>query len=163
WSVRDLGSRNGTAVDGEKLTGERAGEAPRVVRTGSSLLLPAADISPLRAGITRVGPMLMGPTLQRAFNAVMRAARTGRILHVTGESGSGKELAARAFHDVGASGGGPFVAVNCATLQETLAERLLFGARRGAYSGAVDAKGFVQIARAGTLFLDEVAELDLAV
>jgi transcriptional regulator with PAS, ATPase and Fis domain len=111
----------------------------------------------------RVGAMMMGPSMQRAWKAVLRAARTARVLHVTGESGTGKELAARAFHDAGPSHGGPFVAVNSASLVENLAERLLFGARKGAYSGAVDAKGFVQSAHGGTLFLDELAELDLGV
>jgi transcriptional regulator with PAS, ATPase and Fis domain len=82
---------------------------------------------------------------------------------VTGESGSGKELAARAFHDAGPKSSGPFVAVNAATLPEALSERLLFGARKGAYSGALDAQGYIQSAHGGTLFLDEVAELDLAV
>ena len=163
WSVRDLGSRNGTAVDGEKLSDECAGEALRVVRTGSSLFLLAPDLRPLRAGVDVAGGMVMGPALERAFKAVTRAARMGRIVHVTGESGAGKELLARAFHDGGPARRGPFIAVNGATLPENIAERLLFGARKGAYSGAVDAKGFVQSAHGGTLFLDEVAELDLAV
>ncbi|WP_437675664.1 sigma 54-interacting transcriptional regulator [Sorangium sp. So ce131] len=163
WSVRDLGSRNGTAVDGEKLSDERAGEALRFVRTGSSLFLFATDLRPLRTGVASGGTMVMGPALERTFKAVTRAARTRRIVHVTGESGAGKELLARAFHEAGPARRGPFVPVNCATLQEELAERLLFGARRGAFTGAVDAKGFVQSAHGGTLFLDEVAELDLAV
>jgi DNA-binding NtrC family response regulator len=83
---------------------------------------------------------------------------------ITGESGTGKELAARAFHSAGPQASGPFVAVNCAAIPEGLAERLLFGARRGAYSGAThDTEGYVQAAHGGTLFLDEVAELDAAV
>jgi transcriptional regulator with PAS, ATPase and Fis domain len=70
---------------------------------------------------------------------------------------------ARTFHQQGPQSAGPFVAVNCAAIPEGLAERLLFGARRGAYSGADDAEGYLQTAHGGTLFLDEVVELDLAV
>jgi transcriptional regulator of acetoin/glycerol metabolism len=163
WSVRDHGSRNRTAVDGERLTGERAGEGMQLVRTGFSLFLLTPDTRPFTPGIVRAGGAVMGPSLQRAFKAIARAGRAARVLHVTGESGSGKELAARAFHDAGPAPTGPFVAVNGATLPENLAERLLFGARKGAYSGAVDAPGYVQSAHGGTLFLDEVAELDLGV
>src|SRR6185503_20839138 len=162
-TVEDGGSRNGTAVDGEELEDAPAFEAPRVLRTGSSLFLFAADVRPFRQGIARAADVVMGPALQRAFHAIARAARFGRVLHVTGESGAGKELAARAFHDAGPARGGPFVAVNGATLPEGMAERLLFGARKGAYTGALDAKGLVQSAHGGTLFLDEVAELDAGV
>jgi transcriptional regulator with PAS, ATPase and Fis domain len=79
-------------------------------------------------------------------------------------SGAGKEGVARAFHDAGPDTKGRFVAVNCATISETIAERLLFGAKRGAFSGAdADADGYLQAADGGTLFLDEVAELSLPV
>lgn len=161
WTVKDGGSRNGTAVDGADITDARRFDAPRVLRAGASLFLFTADTRPFQRGIGRAGDVVMGPALQRTFQAIARAARFGRVLHVTGESGSGKEIAARAFHD--AARGGPFVAVNGATLPEGMAERLLFGARKGAYTSAVDARGIVQSAHGGTLFLDEVAELDLAV
>jgi transcriptional regulator with PAS, ATPase and Fis domain len=91
------------------------------------------------------------------------AARASDTVLVLGESGAGKELAARAFHDTrhGGSANVPFVAVNCAAIPEGVAERLLFGARKGAYSGAAnDAEGYIQAADKGTLFLDEIAELD---
>jgi DNA-binding NtrC family response regulator len=161
WTVRDLGSRNGTAVDGEEISGEHAGEQLRVLRAGSSIFLLAADVNPARAGVRMQGGTVMGPALTRAWQAIARAARCGTTLHLRGESGSGKELAARAFHAAGPRCAGPFIAVNCAAIPEGLAERLLFGARRGAYSGAVeDAVGTVQSAHGGTLFLDEIAELD---
>jgi transcriptional regulator with PAS, ATPase and Fis domain len=83
---------------------------------------------------------------------------------VTGETGAGKELAAREFHARGAHPDGPFVAVNCATIPQGLAERLLFGAKKGVYSGAdADSEGYLQAAHGGTIFLDEIAELDLQV
>jgi DNA-binding NtrC family response regulator len=128
------------------------------------VFLVEEDVEPFRAGIATVGGALLGPTLARVWDAIGRAARHGASLHITGESGTGKELAARAFHAVGPRCGGPFVAVNCAAIPEGVAERLLFGTRKGAFSGAaVDAEGYVQAAHGGVLFLDEVAELDLTV
>jgi transcriptional regulator with PAS, ATPase and Fis domain len=106
--------------------------------------------------------MIVGPTLRMAHAAVKLAAGESPTLLLHGESGSGKEIAAKLFHD--ASGRtGPLVAVNCAAIPTGLAERLLFGSKKGAYSGADDADGYVQSAHDGTLFLDEVAELDAAV
>jgi transcriptional regulator with PAS, ATPase and Fis domain len=98
-----------------------------------------------------------------AFLQIQTAVAAG-TLHITGETGSGKEIAARAFHEKGAGKNRPFVAVNCATIPEGVAERLLFGAKKGAYSGAAtDSVGYVQEADGGTLFLDEIGELDLNV
>lgn len=163
WHVEDLDSMNGTSVDGERLTGPRSG-ALRLVRAGSSLFLIQDDVEPFRAGVSTIGGVMLGPTLVRVWDAIGRAARFGPILHIHGESGTGKEHAARAFHGLGPRSGGPFIAVNCAAIPEGLAERLLFGARKGAFSGATaDVEGYVQAAHGGVLFLDEVAELDLAV
>src|SRR5262249_62360062 len=80
--------------------------------------------------------LIAGPSTQAAFARVGRAAQTGECLLISGESGSGKELAARGFHDAGPRAGGPFIAVNCAAIPEGVAERLLFGAKKGAYSRA---------------------------
>jgi DNA-binding NtrC family response regulator len=163
WRVRDLGSRNGTLADGRPVAGEA--EVLRLVRLGDSLFVPCADLRPFQTGRVEADERrVLGPTLRRAWDAVERAARFGDVVHVTGESGSGKELAARRFHEAGPRPGGPFVAVNCASIPEGVAERLLFGARKGAFSGAhADAEGLVQAADGGTLFLDEVGELDPAV
>jgi transcriptional regulator with PAS, ATPase and Fis domain len=111
------------------------------------------------------GPII-GGLLRRAWGEIALASKAGDTLCIRGESGSGKELGARAFHEAkqGPASTSPFVAVNCAAIPEGLAERLLFGARKGAYSGATtDADGYVQSAHGGTLFLDEIAELDLLV
>ncbi len=158
WTIRDLDSHNGTFVDGVLLTGRPTFAAPRIVRTGDTLALPLADVRPLRNGAVEVlDGIVVGPTLRVALDAIAAAARVGSIIHITGESGSGKELAARRFHD-----DGPFVAVNCAAIPTALAESLLFGVRKGAYSGAdVDRDGYLASADGGTLFLDEVAELPL--
>ncbi|KYG08524.1 hypothetical protein BE21_23195 [Sorangium cellulosum] len=164
WQVEDLDSRNGTWLDGVPLTGARAGADIRIVRTGWSVFLLLADVAPFRAGVSRAGGTLLGATLARTWGAIDRAARLGTTLHIAGESGTGKEHAARAFHALGPRRDGPFVPVNCAAIPAGLAERLLFGARKGAYSGAAsDADGYLQAAHGGVLFLDEVAELDLGV
>ncbi|WP_437967441.1 sigma 54-interacting transcriptional regulator [Sorangium sp. So ce260] len=164
WQVEDLDSRNGTWLDGVPLKGARTGADFRIVRTGWSVFLLLADVEPFRAGVSRDGGTILGPTLARTWDAIGRAARLGTALHIVGESGTGKEHAAQAFHALGPWRDGPFVPVNCAAIPEGLAERLLFGARRGAYSGAAaDAEGYLQAAQGGVLFLDEVAELDLGV
>lgn len=163
--VTDLGSQNGTFVDGEPVPAHTPREAQRVIRMGDSLFVPRADVHPLeRHGVVTREDFIRGPAMQGLLGEVARAARLGFPLHIHGESGTGKEGVARAFHENGPRGSGPFVAVNCAAIPQSLAERLLFGARRGAYSGAdADAPGYLQTADGGTLFLDEVVELDLAV
>jgi len=171
WTVADLGSRNGTFVNGERIAERTAWESPGVLRLGRSFFLRAPDVrlfttEALATGplIERRGDTILGPTLRLAFQEIERASRHGDVLLVSGESGVGKELAARAFHDASARHAGPFVAVNCAAIPEGLAERLLFGAKRGAYSGATsDVDGYMQAADGGTLFLDEVADLDAQV
>ena len=162
--VTDLESRNGTFVDGARVGDETFARLPRILRLGQSLVLFVADLRPYAAGSVEVLPdEVVGPVLRKVRQAVARGAESGDSLLLTGPSGAGKELAARAFH-VASGAKGAFVAVNCATIPAGLAERLLFGARKGTYSGATaDAEGYVQAADGGTLFLDEVAELDIAV
>ncbi|HEY2515000.1 MAG TPA: sigma 54-interacting transcriptional regulator, partial [Polyangiaceae bacterium] len=163
--VEDLVSRNGTFVDGVRVEGCVERLSIRVLRAGSTILVPVADVRPfLGARITNEGGIISGPTLARALSDVAAAAASGETSLFRGESGAGKENAARVFHAHGANARGPFVAVNCATIPATVAERLLFGAKRGAYSGATeDADGFCGAADGGTLFLDEIGELPLDV
>jgi len=166
WRVRDLGSRNGTAVDGVLIDEDGVSDAHlRVLRVGDTLALFAEDVRPFMAeSIADEDGVLVGPTLRKTWRTIADAARSGATLHITGESGTGKELAARYFHASSQTPRGPFVAVNCATIAPGLAERLLFGAKRGAYSSAdADAEGHLQAADGGTLFLDEIAELDASV
>lgn len=164
WTITDHGSHNGTYVDGKRVEGTVSGVDFKVVRTGETIFLLVGDQTPyLEHGVEIREGHVVGPKLELVLQGALRAAQSG-VLHITGETGSGKEAVARAFHRFGAGKAGPFVAVNCATIPEGLAERLLFGARRGAYSGADrDASGYLVEASGGTLFLDELGELDLSV
>jgi DNA-binding NtrC family response regulator len=169
WKISDLESRNGTFVNGVQIAESGLFASPALVRFGRSLCWAVDDVLPFMgeppSGSRLEGPIL-GGRMRRVWGEIALASRAGDTLYLRGESGSGKELAARAFHEAfyGASTTAPFVAVNCAAIPEGLAERLLFGARKGAYSGATtDAEGYVQAAHGGTLFLDEVAELDAQV
>ncbi len=98
--------------------------------------------------------------IKRVALLVTQVAPTDVTVLIEGETGTGKELVARAIHDQSARRKGPFVAVNCAGLSEELAASQLFGHRRGAFTGAVaDAPGMFEAARSGTLFLDEIGDL----
>jgi transcriptional regulator with GAF, ATPase, and Fis domain len=102
------------------------------------------------------------PKMREIYRLLNRVAATGSTVLLLGESGTGKELAARAIHKASPRAERPFVAVNCATLSETLLESELFGHERGAFTGAVARKtGKVEAADTGTLFLDEIGEIPL--
>jgi len=100
------------------------------------------------------------PAFQRMMMLIEQVAPSSATVLIWGESGAGKELAARAIHERSARRAGPFVAVNCAALPETLLESELFGYEKGAFTGAAGRKeGRFELADGGTLFLDEVADL----
>ncbi|HEY2737010.1 MAG TPA: sigma 54-interacting transcriptional regulator, partial [Thermoanaerobaculia bacterium] len=103
------------------------------------------------------------PRMREVYRLIARAAASDSTVLLRGESGTGKEVAARALHRASPRADKPFVAVNCATLSETLLESELFGHERGAFTGAVARKiGKAEAADGGTLFLDELGEIPLA-
>jgi DNA-binding NtrC family response regulator len=110
-------------------------------------------------------PLLIGesPALTKALDLVRKAAGGDATVLIRGETGTGKELVARAVHELGARKAGPFVPVHCAALPENLLESELFGYERGAFTGAVSKKpGRVELAQGGTLFLDEIGDISTA-
>ncbi|MGZ8223058.1 MAG: sigma-54 interaction domain-containing protein [Methylobacter sp.] len=108
------------------------------------------------------GLLSRSPAMQAVFQIIQNAAETEATVLVRGESGSGKELVAKAIHDLSGRRNAPFLAINCAALSSSLLDSELFGHVRGAFTGAVkDHSGLFQRAHGGTLFLDEVAELPL--
>lgn len=126
----------------------------------SALKLPAPAAGNDTATRTLIGN---SSAMQDVRARIVKLARTQAPVHIAGESGSGKELAARLIHASGSRANGPFIAVNCGAIPETLMESEFFGYRKGAFSGAEsDREGFFQAAHGGTLFLDEVADLPLA-
>ena len=126
----------------------------------SVLNLPSRDAGRAEAGERT----LLGESqaIRQARSMIEKVARSQAPVYISGESGSGKELAARLIHELGARRGQSFVAVNCGAIPENLMESEFFGYRKGAFTGADnDREGFFQAAHGGTLFLDEVADLPL--
>src|SRR5258706_106179 len=122
----------------------------------------------LRASIGEVAagaPRLLGesPAIQRSREMIAKLARSQAPVYITGESGTGKEVAARLIHMGSARADAHFVAVNCGAIPENLMESEFFGYKKGAFTGAdTDKIGYLQAAPRGTLFLDEVGDLPLA-
>ncbi|MBA2413346.1 MAG: sigma-54-dependent Fis family transcriptional regulator [Burkholderiaceae bacterium] len=138
-----------------------------LVRSAVRETVVVADSQPAPLSVTDASALarLTGntPAMQQMRTVIGRLARSMAPVAIHGESGSGKELAARAIHDCSSRRQQPFVAVNCGAIPETLMEAEFFGYRKGAFTGAErDREGFFQAAAGGTLFLDEVAELPLA-
>ncbi|MCO4770835.1 MAG: sigma-54-dependent Fis family transcriptional regulator [Deltaproteobacteria bacterium] len=103
------------------------------------------------------------PVMEPVVGALRKVARTDATVLLLGESGTGKEVAARAVHRWSRRADGPFVAINCATMSETLLQSELFGHEKGAFTGATARRrGKVELAEGGTLFLDEIGELEPA-
>jgi two-component system response regulator PilR (NtrC family) len=133
-----------------------------MVRSALKLSDPAADKpqAPEQGASRLIGH---SQAMQALRAQIGRLARSQAPIAINGESGSGKELAAREIHAQSARAGKPFVAVNCGAIPEALMEAEFFGYRKGAFTGANDERdGFFQAANGGTLMLDEVADLPLA-
>ncbi len=102
------------------------------------------------------------PQMQRVYELIQRVTNLNAAVLVNGPSGTGKELVARAIHNLGARANRPFVAVSCGAIPETLIEAELFGHEKGAFTGTVGAReGYFEQAADGTLFLDEIGDLSL--
>ena len=136
-----------------------------VPETAANGLLPKISAKPSKPDLGSQnfhGIISRSPAMRDVFQIIENAAETEATVLVRGESGAGKELVAKAIHDLSARRGAPFLAINCAALSSNLLESELFGHVRGAFTGAIkNHSGLFQRAHGGTLFLDEVAELPL--
>jgi two-component system response regulator PilR (NtrC family) len=128
-----------------------------------TLIRSALSLPDREGGVPRVQRLLgESAPLRQVRDLIGKLARTQAPIYVSGESGSGKELAARLVHENGPRHDQPFVPVNCGAIPETLVESEFFGYRKGAFTGAdQDRDGFFQAASGGTLFLDEAGDLPL--
>lgn len=166
-AVRDLGSRNGTFLYGQRI--ERA-----ILSLGSRVRFGRVEVDIVPDLSSEELPVYPSDSYGRLIGASNAMRRTYSLLKrlegslanvlVCGETGTGKELAARALHDHSHVAGGPFVSVNCGALDRNLARSELFGYARGAFTGATESRaGAFEAANGGTLFLDEIGELPLDV
>lgn len=158
--ISDLGSHNGTFVNGERLGSEGVpAQAGAVLRLGRTLFV-IGNVSPF--GQERPAPLsglIGGAALDDARARIATIAPTKSPVLVLGETGTGKEVVARLLH-ARSGRAGPFVALNCAAVPGELVDAELFGHARGAFSGAVTARlGQFRAAHGGSLFLDEIGEM----
>ena len=126
---------------------------------------PAVPVNDSKLKMEADLPRLLGssPQIETVRNLIRKLAPANVPVYISGESGSGKEQAARSIHELSPRKDGPFIAVNCGAIPENLMESEFFGYKKGSFTGAdQDRLGFFQHAHGGTLFLDEVADLPLA-
>ncbi|HEY0705789.1 MAG TPA: sigma 54-interacting transcriptional regulator [Polyangia bacterium] len=170
WALTDLGSRNGSVVASQLIRGTAVPLVPGTVlcfggHVAVFQLLSDSEASLIESdGGVLVGPVkTCSPALMAVAARIRLLAPTPGSILLSGETGTGKEIAARMVHDLSRRRG-PFVAVNCASISRDLFESELFGYRRGSHSQAKeDHPGLIASAAGGTLFLDEIGETSGAV
>jgi DNA-binding NtrC family response regulator len=165
--VKDLGSRNGTFI-GDVRVNEAVVPIGTRVRVGRTVLvLLDATIAPPEVSLPPPevpGLVAASPTMQEIGRTVERLAQSNVSVLIQGETGTGKELVARAIHDLSARAKRPFIVVDPGALPATLIASQLFGHERGAFTGAEKRQeGAFELADGGSIFLDEIGELPLAV
>jgi transcriptional regulator of acetoin/glycerol metabolism len=164
WQIEDAGSKNGTFVNGNRVDSETLFDND-VIEMGSSFFVFNAAVPfepPDESGTRALIPRSHSSALLETYRQLQRVASSSTLpILVLGETGTGKEVAANLIHEWSGRAG-EFCAINCAAIPPPVAESLLFGHKKGAFSGATsDHAGLIRAADGGTLFLDEIAELDL--
>ena len=164
-SVRDLGSTNGTFCSNVRIV-EAVITAKVELTIGATRLtiVPSGSKQRVPLGYSdRFGSIVgASPKMRRVFSVLEKIAATPLSVLVLGETGTGKEGVARAIHDASTRKAGPFVVVDCGSIPQTLAESILFGHEKGAFTGANERRaGALAEANGGTLFLDELGELPI--
>ena len=163
--LRDLGSRNGSVLDGVVVV-EAMPRHGSLIRLGDSVvrldLEDAHNQLPLSDRETFGGLVGRSPAMRGVFAILERAAASSATVLIEGETGTGKEAAARSIHDASSRRDAPYVIVDCGALPATLLESELFGHEKGAFTGAAERRiGAFEAAHGGTIFLDEIGELPL--
>jgi len=165
FRMRDLGSTNGTFVDGYRAADIylRPGSVIRVGQTELTFEPRTEEADVPASAADRFGPVLGKSVAMRELFAMLeRAAPTDATILIEGETGSGKELVAQAIHDASRRATGPFVVFDCASVPANLVESELFGHEKGAFTDASQRRlGRLEESEGGTLFLDELGELPL--
>jgi DNA-binding NtrC family response regulator len=165
YVVRDLGSTNGTFVDGVRVFEAPLGVGARLCIGDTELLFEATHTwVPIGESQSEHFGELYGSSIsmRTVFTLLERVASVSLTCLVVGETGTGKELAARAIHEFSNRANGPFVILDCGAVNENLIEAELFGHERGAFTGADRSRvGAFERADGGTIFLDEIGELPL--
>jgi DNA-binding NtrC family response regulator len=163
-AIRDLESLNGTLHQGARI-GSAVVPSGSTLQIGSSLVRVELDVPIVTTSHSRAsfGDLCgASSTMRELFTLLERLAGTELALLIEGPTGSGKELAARAIHAASAHAAGPFMVLDCTAIPSTLAESVLFGHERGAFTGATERRpGVFEAAGDGTVFLDEVGELPI--
>jgi transcriptional regulator with PAS, ATPase and Fis domain len=164
--VVDSGSTNGTFLDGVRVRDAdiALGTTMKLGATSIRVELGEGDVHLPLSTLDRFGGIIGSSVeMRRVYSVLERVAPSDATVLVQGETGTGKELVARALHDASKRADGPFIAIDCGALAPTLIESELFGHVRGAFSGAnVDRRGVFEEADGGTLFFDEIGELPIA-
>ncbi len=178
--VEDLGSVNGTRVRaGAPVEAGGTFELRQIhkesvpiaigdaINVGSTMIVVRRADEPSNVadeGAGDGGKVVIDPAMRALYRDAHRAAKAPISVLILGETGAGKEVLAREVHTMSSRAGGPFLALNCAALSETLLESELFGHERGAFTGASEARpGLFEAAAKGTVFLDEIGELSMSV
>jgi transcriptional regulator with GAF, ATPase, and Fis domain len=165
YLLRDLSSTNGTLLDGAEIREVylRAGAVISVGRVELKVRPFAERIELLPSEHAAFGDLCgQQPAMREVFGLLERLAPTDATMLIGGETGTGKDLLARAVHGASPRARGPFIVVDCGAVVSNLIESELFGHEKGAFTGAVDQrKGAFELAHKGTLFLDEIGELPL--
>ena len=162
--VKDLGSTNGTFVGSLRVREAVLTVASEIVVGRSKVIVEPTAKKRVDVGFAdRFGPLVgNSPKMRRVFGVLEKISATPLSVLILGETGTGKELVAKAIHDGSTRKDGPFVVVDCGSIPPTLAESILFGHEKGSFTGASERrKGAIAEADGGTVFLDELGELPI--
>ena len=162
--IKDLGSTNGTFLGPVRVREATIATTSELTVGRSKVIVEPQAKRRVDVGFSdRFGPLVgSSPRMRRVFGVLEKVADTALSVLIFGETGTGKELVAKAIHDGSERKAGPFVVVDCGSIPPTLAESILFGHEKGSFTGATERrKGALAEADGGTLFLDELGELPL--